>query len=239
MMKAHSYSQAGQDLIAHRFFKCYPPNSRFFIDVGAFDGINYSNTRLFFDHGWKGLCLEPVEKNYQKLEDAYRNTKVETLQVAAADYDGLMELNVATIPWAPEWGSDVSTTSEQARQKWDNYVWTKETVAVTTLDALLAARQVESVAYISIDVEGSEVAVLRGFDLEKYNPALIIVEYSDQSERDELISHTEPKGYFLWHDNHQDLFFVSGSIFDYPLLIPGYLWQKIMGVKWFRCLRRN
>lgn len=231
MDKLKSFSQMQQDLIAYKFFAIYPPKSGFFIDVGAFDGVKYSNTRLFYQKGWGGICFEPVEKNYRKLEECYVNTNVITVKAAITDFTGTLDLNVATIPWSPDWGSDVSSASDDVVKKWDRYQWEKETVPAFTLNSALEKYGINVVDYVSIDVEGQEVAVLRGFDLHKYHPALVIVEYSSQEEEMELRMLMSANGYFLWQDNGQDLFFVFGSLFKRWKLIPEILWRKILRAK--------
>ncbi len=56
------YSQYGEDFILWNFFD-YKEHG-FFIDVGAFDGKHLSNTLSFEEHGWKGICIEPVSEYF-------------------------------------------------------------------------------------------------------------------------------------------------------------------------------
>ena len=57
------YSQYGEDFILWNFFD-YKEHG-FFIDVGAFDGKHLSNTLSFEEHGWKGICIEPVSEYFK------------------------------------------------------------------------------------------------------------------------------------------------------------------------------
>ena len=45
-----------------------------------------------------------------------------TVKTAATDYEGEMELNVATITWAIEWGSDVSSPDTDAIHRWSGVI---------------------------------------------------------------------------------------------------------------------
>ena len=211
-MPSKNYAQLNQDLIAIIFFRLYPSTSNFFLDIGAFDGVGFSNTHLLFEQGWRGICVEPVLKNYQKLESLYQGTNVVTVRAAATDYDGEMELNVATIPWAKDWGSDVSSSSDDAVEHWPDYSWNKETVPAMTINTIMKKNNVSHVDFVSIDVEGHEISVLHGFDLQKYNPFLLVVEYSSTKERNELIHYMKHQGYASWVDNGQDIFFIQESI---------------------------
>jgi FkbM family methyltransferase len=221
-----TYSQIGQDIVAYEFFKSYPPKGKTFVEVGAFDGISFSNTRLFFENGWNGISIEPILKNYTKLEKLYQNTNVLTVRAAAADFIGESVFNVATIPGAEDWGSDVSAPGDDAMEKWPDYLWNKELVPVKTLNSILEENNIERIDFVSIDVEGNELAVLRGFDLAKYTPRLIISEYSSHIQRKELKHYLLINGYFIWDDNKQDLFAVRGSITDYLPDLPRILWKR-------------
>jgi FkbM family methyltransferase len=219
-----SYAQLGQDLLANRFFKYYPANHKVFLDVGAFDGIGFSNSRLFFEKGWSGVCVEPVSKNFEKLQKLYAGTSVLTVRFAASDYDGQLELNVATIPWAEDWGSDVSSPSDETKERWPDYKWEKEVVPATTVNKILETNKINAIDFVSIDVEGQELAVLRGFDLQKHHPTLLVVEYSTSLERQELLECMKKQGYFHWLDNGQDIFFVRGKRVAYWRILPLGLW---------------
>lgn len=222
-----SYAQLGQDLLVVYFFRQYPARQRFFLDIGAFDGIGHSNTRILYEQGWRGVCIEPVLKNYRKLEELYKNTGVIAVRAAATDYHGEMTLNVATIPWAEDWGSDVSSPSDDAISRWPDYVWEKETVPATTVNRILEQNRVERIDFVSLDVEGQEQAVLSEFDLHKYQPQLLVVEYALRYDRQELLSHLKTQGYFLWLDNGQDIFVVRGPRIRYWRILPLGWWLSL------------
>jgi len=225
-LKNKNYAQIGQDVLALKLFFYYPAKNKTFLDIGAFDGIGFSNTRLLFEQGWSGICVEPVMKNYQKLESLYQGTNVITVRAAATEYDGEMELNVATIPWAEDWGSDVSSSSEDAIEHWPDYNWNKETVPAMTVNTIMEKNNVAHVDFVSIDVEGHEMSVLYGFDLQKYNPFLLVVEYSSTEERNELTDYMKHQGYASWVDNGQDIFFIKSSILrNWKVFIYGYYQQ--------------
>ena len=61
-----------------------------------------------------------------------------------------------------------------------------------TLDTLLQEHGVEKIDFVSLDIEGAELAALRGFDLERYRPELLCIE---GAHRDELSEHLSSRGY--------------------------------------------
>jgi hypothetical protein len=67
------YSQSGEDGALARIFELIGTSNRFFVEFGAWDGLNLSNTaHLRLDHGWTGLLMEgsdraddaPVEREH-------------------------------------------------------------------------------------------------------------------------------------------------------------------------------
>lgn len=58
--KIKYYSQNGEDFLMWKLFDYI--DTGFYIEVGAFDGIHFSNTYSFEKLGWKGICIEPHPK---------------------------------------------------------------------------------------------------------------------------------------------------------------------------------
>ena len=60
------YSQFGQDeWLYNQFYK--NKIDGVFLEIGADDGIDKSNTKFFEDLGWTGLCIEPSPDRFSKL----------------------------------------------------------------------------------------------------------------------------------------------------------------------------
>lgn len=59
-----SKSQYNQDRIVLQLL----PNPGNFIDIGAHDGVDLSNTWILEQLGWSGYCFEPLPEVYQKLK---------------------------------------------------------------------------------------------------------------------------------------------------------------------------
>lgn len=65
---AGGYSQLGQDLVVRMLL----PAGKVFIEIGAYDGLSGSNTKLLEDHGWTGLAIEPNELAFEQLKQNRR-----------------------------------------------------------------------------------------------------------------------------------------------------------------------
>ena len=81
------YSQYQQD---KWLFDKYFSNKKdgVFIEIGADDGVQYSNTLFYENLGWTGLCIEPSPARYLELTS---NRKCLTENVALSDYKGTTE----------------------------------------------------------------------------------------------------------------------------------------------------
>ena len=65
-------------------------------------------------------------------------------------------------------------------------------VETTTLNTLLDARGVEKIDFLSMDIEGAELAALRGFDVKRFAPELCAVE---TMHHDAVVAYFEANGY--------------------------------------------
>ena len=67
------YSQDGEEGILNRIFEIINPINRYCVDVGAHDGIHFSNSRyLIHECGWTGCLIEGDEERFTKLKQAYK-----------------------------------------------------------------------------------------------------------------------------------------------------------------------
>lgn len=78
--KRNVYSQYGEDGILEKIFQELDINEGYFVEFGAGNGIDLSNTRYLYEKGWSGLMIEANELLYKDLEETYSKTdKVKTL----------------------------------------------------------------------------------------------------------------------------------------------------------------
>ena len=65
-----------------------------FLDIGANDGVTFSNTKMLAERGWKGVLVEPSPKAYAKLKEIYRGVDgVYTYPFAIGNHNGTATLN--------------------------------------------------------------------------------------------------------------------------------------------------
>ena len=83
-----TYSQYLQDVFVDLvFFK--NEKKGYFIDIGAFDGLKFSNSYLFEkDKGWNGIAIEPNDKVFIDLK---KNRNCVLVNGVVSDVDGVVD----------------------------------------------------------------------------------------------------------------------------------------------------
>lgn len=140
----------------------------FFIEVGANDPHSGSQTWLLEQNGWRGILVEPQSALCEKLRPARKNAQVFQVACSAPGKEGEATLHIGT--------QDGLSTLEKQIDSHDVQFARTERVKITTLDKVLDEARVDAIDFLSIDVEGHEIEVMRGLNFEKYRPSLILIE---------------------------------------------------------------
>lgn len=186
------YSQFGEDKILAEIFN--GKSNGLCVEVGANDGVNDSTSMYFEKIGWNCILLEP-NPVLCKLIRASRNSTL--VEFAASDRSGEVTLFVAE---GAERAHGVSTlnSSEEALNKIKSYGFTYKEVKVQTkpLDEILSDLKLDrEIDFISVDVEGHELEVLRGFSIERWKPTIILVEDNSNYENAVVSDYLSGLGY--------------------------------------------
>ena len=139
----------------------------YFVEVGANDPHARSQTFHLEQAGWSGVLIEPQPELAGKLR-ANRTAKVFAVACSAPENAGrAMPLHIA----GPLSALNRERMAPGAAPE------TIIQVPVKTLDSVLEeAGTHPGFDFLSIDVEGHEIEVLRGFDLARWRPRLILLE---------------------------------------------------------------
>jgi FkbM family methyltransferase len=146
-----------------------------FVEVGANQPRDGSQTWLLEQKGWRGILVEPQERLCRELCQQRPRSQVFRAACSAPEKAGVGELHI------PDDSLNGFATLERNVDDFDIRYTRTERVEIVTLDSLLAKAGYRSVDFISIDTEGTELDVLRGFSLATYKPALILLEDKCQS----------------------------------------------------------
>ena len=157
----------------------------FYVDVGANHPSHDSVTRAFYERGWSGINIEPLQEHFEELcLDRPRDIN---LQVAAGAQEGEVDLYDSEVRGLATASAEVA----QARLDAGGDVRVCR-VPVRRLDAILAEHVQGQIHFLKIDVEGFEDAVLSGLDLERWRPWVVVVEATKPNSQEQELG-WEPK----------------------------------------------
>jgi FkbM family methyltransferase len=172
------FSQSGQDaFLDEKVFK--GKRKGVFVEIGGYDGITGSNC-LFFEliRGWSGLLIEPSPTFFARAQEFRRAT---CLQCAIAGREGEAEFLDVTEGFS-QMGGLTATYDAKLRETVEanpRHQGDLITVKTRTLEKVLDQHFLKGIDYISLDVEGGEMAVLSAFPFEKYDITAWTIENND------------------------------------------------------------
>jgi succinoglycan biosynthesis protein ExoO len=152
----------------------------YFVDAGASDGIGGSNTHVLEKmFGWKGVCIEANREFFKTLR---KNRSCTCENVCLSDHDGVEQFREAGY-----YGGIDRELKEHHKKDWE--AGKVREVKAERLDTLL--RRVgapKTIDYLSMDLEGGEVAVLNQFPWEEWDIRLMTIERSCQEVVDLVLA---------------------------------------------------
>ena len=148
----------------------------FFVEIGAYDGVTFSNTYFFESIGWDSILAEPNPSQYVACTENRLYSKVVNAAILGSNNIGTTILSVCEGPGGLDTLSYTVFGSEHFKRVERSKAQIHQVeVLVLTMDDLLQGVK-KTIDFVSIDVEGAEILVLKGFDIEKYSPKLFIIE---------------------------------------------------------------
>ena len=204
-----AYSHWGIDLIITKLLNS--KNKGIYIDVGCHHPFLNNHSYLLYKSGWEGINID-LDYNSIDMFNFFRKRDV-NIQTAVTDHKGEVDLffyhnRAAKNTISKEFGSDAK---EQKK------------INSNTLNNIIENSKFKNskIDFVSIDVEGNEMNVLNGFNLKKYKPKLILLEFilpnkKEFYEKDiNEITNSEVYKFLIKNDyklinwNHDDLLFMS------------------------------
>ena len=198
-----NYSQIGQDLQVLEFYD--NKKNGFFIEIGAYDGIELSNTYLLEKtYNWKGICVEPIPKKFELLCKNRPNSLCYDYAVYNTSYkEVIFDVGSNTC----EMYSGINGTLDC--QCYIDLVNANKTqimrITISLNDLLEQSNAPLFIDYLSLDTEGSELEILKGVDFSKYTFGLIDVEHNGvQPKRSQIKDLLTSNGYVYLRENNWD-----------------------------------
>lgn len=202
--KSKYYGQWGTDRVIESYF----PNGYVgkAIDVGAADGVKGSNTLYFEERGWGVLCIEPNPEYWESLRERRGHvvmcacgaaSKIDEMTVFQIGEDKILS-SVSSLRPDPRL---VDAHKTVIKSSWALWVEVKALNEVLVnfisepgwipCEADYARRG--RVDFVSIDTEGTELDVLKGFNLNFFDVFLLVIE--NNYEDPEIEEYLKERGY--------------------------------------------
>ena len=160
-----AYSHWGIDLIITKLLNS--KNKGIYIDVGCHHPFLNNHSYLLYKSGWEGINID-IDYNSIDMFNFFRKSDV-NIQTAVTNHKGEVDLyfyhnRAAKNTISKEFGSNAKE---------------KKKINSDTLNNIIENSKFKNskIDFVSIDVEGNEMNVLNGFNLKKYKPKLILLEF--------------------------------------------------------------
>lgn len=185
------YGQFGEDRLLKDIFE--GEKGLTCVEVGANDGVTGSVSLYFEKSGWKCVLVEPNPDLCSKLRAERSSFLFEGAASSSAGKATLMLAEGGDLSHAV---SSISPGSEDAIKR-EGYSIRPVEVDTAPLDKILEDAGLEPgrIAFVSIDVEGHELEVLKGFTLSVWKPKLLLIEDNSVLFGSEVSQYLEKRGY--------------------------------------------
>lgn len=172
------YSQCRQDEYVYTTF-FNEKKDGYFVDIGAHDGITFSNSKAFEELGWTGVCAEPNPKVFELLVNNRDTNKTKCVMKAISDTVGVAKFLRVNV-YGPEMLSGLADDldlKQRSRIKlettgFDNpydYI----DVECDLFENIVDKTEID---FLSLDTEGNELKILKSIDFNKFDINIITCE---------------------------------------------------------------
>lgn len=176
-----SYSQNYEDLEIEKILK--NRKSGRYLEIGAYHPKRLSNTYRFYKNGWTGVVIEPnpeIKGLFLKLRP-----KDQFLNIGISDKNGSLDYYQFIIPAL----NTLSKKEAENNQKNGHKLLKIRNIPTRKIEDIVD----ENFDFISIDTEGFDAMILKGWPWSKFKPKVICVE-TDKNTVNQIL---EEQGYLL------------------------------------------
>ncbi len=197
--------------------QAYLPKTGVFLEVGALNGFSESNTYYLEKfHGWSGTLVEPVPHFFSECVKRRKKSKVFNCALVANDYSQstvnmVFAERMSTVKGAMS--AELESIHLEKASKGGAECYEFE-AAARTLTSVLKEAGTAEIDFFSLDVEGFEIQVLNGLDMNLFRPHWILVECLTPQAREEMSDYMTHKNYeFIAQVTPRDLLWrASGNV---------------------------
>ena len=203
------YSQIQQDKYYIENIIKYRQNG-IFVEIGGYDGITGSNTYFLEKNlNWDGII---VECNPTLVEKCRKNRSCIICDNALYINDNeiidfIVPMGNEIVGGKEQLGGILKEIKKESLIAFkDSYKkYKKIQVKTININTLLKNKNIYNIDYLSIDVEGAELSILKSWDFDKYKVHFLTIEHGNvQHYKDKIYQFLTNKGFKLHRNNKWD-----------------------------------
>lgn len=189
-------SEWGEDVLLYELFNGRPEGV--FVEVGALDGHRLSVSWIFEAIGWKGLLVEPIPEKFEQCQRCRPGSFVVRGALGPAGSSGTIDF---LVPLQDDLQGSSHRDIDSAAVESINGLRDADArtrriqVPLMSMDAALEQAGITRVDFASVDVEGAELDVLRGFDLARFKVRVLVIEDLTLGAESRVPDHLVSAGY--------------------------------------------
>jgi hypothetical protein len=194
-----NYSQLNEDLFLKKYFN---KNKGFFIDIGCHHPYRGNNTYLLYKNGWSGINIDLSKITI----DLFQIFRPRDINLNFALSNKIEKINLY-IPNDNLLSTEITTSKKFSKilnKRHDNFYKSFKTYSVNwNFIEKKYKIYLRSVDLLKIDIEGSDLKILKTINLKKLSPKLIMIEAPtfDKISRNATINYLKNKNYKIIFDN--------------------------------------
>jgi FkbM family methyltransferase len=191
-----SYAQEGEDAILHRFLEAQPAPG-FYVDIGAHHPKRFSTTYAFYLKGWSGINVDAAPGSMAPFREL--RPRDVNLELGVSDARGTLTFHIFNEPALNTFDAALARLRSTGPYRVERQVPIEVLPLREILDQHLPAGR--EITFLTVDVEGLDLEVLRSNDWERYRPVFVLVEHYAPDVRQlqsaPAVAFLEARGYDL------------------------------------------
>lgn len=177
------------------------------LEIGANDGITFSNSKLLIELGWEAYLIEPGSICGELYLLHKSNPKVHVYSYGIGEREEKVKFweSGAHVKGGVDTGL-VSTTNFEETKRWPDVEFREREIQLVPWNKWYKSIDQPKFDFISIDTEGNDLLILEQIDLEKVGCRCLCVEWNSKHELlEKFVDYCV--GYKLAHFNAENLIF--------------------------------
>jgi len=209
--KKTSYSQSGEDLIVEFIFEAIKIKHPTYMDIGANHPVYMNNTYLLYSRGCSGICIEPDPTLFKALKNKRSRDNCLNIGVGLSEQKSADFYVMST--------KTLNTFSKEEAERYQSYgknrIEQVIPIPLVPINSVIAQHCTNKPNFISLDVEGMDLQILKTLDLSIWRPEVFCIETLTYTENNaeakinEIIDYMLANGYMLYADTYINSIFVD------------------------------